>query len=120
MIELNEANFILLAAKDYNNPSCLSSDEFYEDLARFKYLKRLFRRWRNLSLVNDRLLLNHIIVLCNVFGIKRGIEFLFFKIEPEDHSALKTCLYFLHYIKPTEYSNIQFDNVLYDILISNK
>ena len=88
--ELNEENFILFASKHYNNPRCLDIEEFYEDLARIKYLKRLLRRYQQTGIIQERLILNHIIIIYNVFGISAANKMLFYKVEPELWPALKT------------------------------
>ena len=67
--ELNEENFVLFASRNYNNPQCTSIDEFNDDLLRFKYLKRLFKRYIKDGDLQERLILNHLVVLYNVFGI---------------------------------------------------
>lgn len=66
--KLDDSNFILFAAKHYNNPQCYDTDEFYDDLKRFKYLKRLFGKYHESGELRERLILNHIIILYNIFG----------------------------------------------------
>jgi len=78
--ELNEDNFILFASRHYDNPQCLSVDEFYNDVQRFKYLKRLFRRYTQNSDLQERLILNHLVVLYNVFGIRAANRMMFYKM----------------------------------------
>ena len=65
---LTDANFIIYAAKHYDNPQCFDTEEFYDDLKRFKYIKRLFNRYEITGELKERLVLNHIVVLYNVFG----------------------------------------------------
>lgn len=65
---LTEDNFLLYAAKHYTNPYCFDTEEFYSDIKRFKYIKRLINRYKTFGDIKERLLLNHIIVLNNVFG----------------------------------------------------
>lgn len=65
---VNEDNFVLFAAKRYNNPQCYDTEEFYDDLKRFKYIKRLFNRFEETGELKERLILNHILVLYNMFG----------------------------------------------------
>lgn len=98
--KLNDDNFILYAVKYYNNPSCKDVNEFNEDLSRIIYLKRLFKKYHNGGELRERLILNHLITLYNVFGIEGATRILFYKIEPELHSILKTFLVYLNYIKP--------------------
>lgn len=65
---VNEDNFVLFAAKHYNNPQCYDTEEFYDDLKRFKYIKRLFNRFEQTGDLKERLILNHILILYNMFG----------------------------------------------------
>lgn len=88
--ELTSKNFVLYAAKYYDNPQCHSVEEFYEDLKRFKYLKKLFTRYETTGDLKERLILNHIIILNNVFGPHHVVRLLFLKI-PQKH---------LRYVKP--------------------
>lgn len=85
-------NFLLFAAHYYDNPQCTSPEEFYEDLKRFKYLKKLLKQYIKTGEFKERLILNHIIVILNVFGVKPGAQLLFFQLEPELQPILKTCL----------------------------
>lgn len=97
MQQLNNDNFLIFAIKCYDNPSCNGMSDLEEDLKRFKYLKRLFRRYETTGVLNERLILNHIIILYNVFG-NSATEMLFFKIEMQYWSQLKTFLVFLNRI----------------------
>ena len=93
--ELNDANLLNYAMKHYDNPECKSIEEFQEDLTRTKYIKRLFRKYKTSGELKERLILNHIIIFYNVFGIEAATNILFFKIEEEFWSLLKTFLVFL-------------------------
>tara|TARA_X000001036_G_scaffold439011_1_gene488498 strand:- start:1804 stop:2187 length:384 start_codon:yes stop_codon:yes gene_type:complete len=95
MIELNEDTFLVYALKNYNNPECSGIDDFEEDTKRFKYLKRLFNRYESSGVLKDRLIINHLIVLYNVFD-KSATSMLFYKIDKEHWSILKTFLVFLN------------------------
>ena len=95
---LTSRNFELFASQHYNNPECCDIEEFREDLTRFKYLKRLLRRYEQYGDLQERLILNHITVLYNVFGIEAANRMMWFKIEPEHYSMLKTFLIFLNYL----------------------
>lgn len=96
--KLTEDNFLLYSAKYYDNPGCADTTEFIEDLSRFKYIKRLFNRFQENGEIKERLVLNHIIILYNVFGIPAATRMLFFKL-PEDHySLLKPFLVKLRYM----------------------
>ena len=92
--DLSSENIMLYAAKVYDRPNCIMS-EFKEDMKRFNYLKRLFFRYRKIGEVKERLILNHLVVLYNVFGVEAATRLLFYKIAKEDYPALKTYLVFL-------------------------
>lgn len=94
---LCDDNFLMYAMKAYDKPSCIMS-EFEEDLKRIKYVKRLVRRYRLTGELKERLILNHIIVLGNVFGIEAAVRMLFYKFDEEDYDILKTFLVFLNYM----------------------
>lgn len=97
MIEkVDETNFLLFAAKHYDNPSCFDTLEFYEDLNRFKYLKRLFSRYDETNELKERLILNHIIIIYNLFGVEAATKMLFFKLKGYYH-YLKPFLVLLNY-----------------------
>lgn len=95
--KLDEANFFLYAAKHYENPYCYDTLEFYDDLNRFKYLKRLFSRYEETGELKERLILNHIIVLYNIFGVEATTRMLFLKLRGS-YQALKPFLVFLNYM----------------------
>ena len=97
---LDKNNFLLYAMKMYDNPSCTNIDEFHEDLNRIKYVKRLLGKFEAKGLLRERLILNHIIILGNVFGMEASSRILFYKIEEKYHSSLKTFLYYLQYLPP--------------------
>lgn len=88
---LSKDNILLYAMKAYDKPNCIMG-EFNEDMKRFNYLKRLFKRYRKLGEIKQQLVLNHLIVIYNVFGIEVATRLLFYKISKEDYSALKTYL----------------------------
>ena len=113
---LNRRNFELYAAQNYNNPECLDIEEFKEDLARFKYLKRLLRRYELADDLQIRLILNHIIVLYNVFGIEAANRMLRYKIEPEHWTYIKPFLVFLNYLPVDEKVEIPLDPLIVDLL----
>ena len=92
--KLTEENFLLFAMNHYDNTQCTSIDEFEEDLKRFMYLRKLFQRYKENQDLRERLILNHIIVLHNLFGIGTT-EMLFHKIDKESWSALITFLVYL-------------------------
>ena len=94
MTPLNESNFLLYAAANYTN-TVYDIEEFYDDLKRFKYLKRLFSRYTEKGEIKERLILNHIITLYNVFNHDATTRMLFYKIEEDHWALLKTFLLFL-------------------------
>ena len=95
--KLDESNFFVYAAKHYDNPYCYDTIEFYDDLNRFKYLKRLFSRYQETGELKERLILNHIIVLYNLFGVEPTTRMLFLKLRGFDH-YLKPFLVLLNYM----------------------
>src|SRR5574343_530062 len=107
--ELTENNFELYAAKHYDNPRCLDIEEFYDDLARFKYIKRLLRKYKQSGELQERLILNHFIILYNVFGIEAANRMVFFKMEPELWPAVKTVLGYLNYLPESEKDKVPID-----------
>ena len=95
--DLNEDNFLLYAVKAYTSPHCIMS-EFEGDLKRTKYLKRLFRRYKLSKALKERLILNHIILLYNVFGAEPATRILFYRVDESDFDVLKTFLIYLNYM----------------------
>lgn len=92
---ITEDNYILFAMKLYNNPECKDVEEFYEDMNRIKYLKRLFKKYRSSGILRERLIINHLIIFNNVFNVESGSRILFSRIEKELHPFLKTFLVYL-------------------------
>ena len=107
--KLTPDNIIMFAMKHYDNPSCVDRKEFLDDMKRFKYLKRLFRKYDTSDILKVRLILNHIIVLANVFGVDASTTLLFFKIEKKHWSTLKTFLVYLHYMPENDMKDIATD-----------
>ena len=106
MFDLNDGNFLIYAAKSYDRPHILQS-EFEDDLKRLKYVKRLIRKYRQTGDFKERLVLNHVIILANVFGVEATTNMLFFKVDQEDYPVLKTILLYLNYM-PTHFK-VSFD-----------
>lgn len=111
-VKLNNNNIFLYAAKNYINPRLLSLDEFKEDFSKFKYLKKLLTRYYNKGELQERLILNHIINIYNVFERKAATEMCKYKIEPEHWPALKTFLLYLNLINETDFINISTDFII--------
>lgn len=121
---LNEDNFMMYAAKAYTSPHCIMS-EFEGDIKRTKYLKRLFRRYKITKSLKERLILNHIILLNNVFGTESTSRILFYKIDERDYDILKTFLSYLNIMPDVVYgingkniytTDIEIDNNIAEIL----
>jgi len=93
--DLNDDNFLMYAMKEYNDIQCTDIEEFYDDLKKIKYIKRLFNIYKNTGQLKERLILNHLIVFYNVFPIQSGTRILFYKIEKSFWPMLKTFLIFL-------------------------
>lgn len=106
---LSEVNFLLYAAKNYDNPSCFDTLEFYEDLNRFKYIKKLFVRFQETGELKERLIINHLTIIYNVFGAEAATRMLFVKLE--NH---------LEYLKPFLDLMGYLPRVLHGIGITNK
>ena len=92
--ELNEDNFLLFAIQNYENPQAVTKDDFDKDLNHFKYIKRLLKRYKNTGQLKTHLLLNHFIILYNIFG-EATTPMLFFKIENDLWSTIKSFIIFL-------------------------
>ena len=93
--DLNEGTFLMYSMKEYNNIQCVDIEEYYDDLKKIKYIKRLFNIYLNDGQLKERLILNHLIVFYNVFPIQAGTRILFYKIEEHFWPMLKTFLIFL-------------------------
>jgi len=109
---LTNKNFKLFAMNNYNNPECIEVEEFEEDLNRFKYIKRLLSRYEMHDDLQERLILNHLIVLYNVFGIQNANKMIEFKVEELHYPYLKPFLVFLNYLREDEWVNIPMDPLI--------
>jgi hypothetical protein len=96
--ELTNENFLMYAIKHYDNPSCSGLKEFDDDLKRLRYIKRLLGRYKATGNIKERLIINHLVVLYNVFGIDGATNMLFFKIQERFWPQLKPFLVFLNYM----------------------
>jgi len=116
--ELNDDNLLNYAMRHYNNPECKSIEEFQEDLTKTKYIKRLFRKYQTSGDLKERLILNHIIIFYNVFGIEAATNILFHKIEKEFWPLLKTFIVYLDFFPEDDMEKIQIplDPTIIDIL----
>jgi len=114
--ELNSQNFTLFAAKYYRNPRCLDVKEFHSDLSHIKYVKRLLKRYLKTGVVQERLVLNHLIVFYNMFEINAANQMMFFRLEKELWPSLKTFLLFLHYLPENKYPSTEIDLAIASLL----
>ena len=111
-----EKNIKQYAVENYVNKECLSSDEFWEDFNRIKYIKRLLNKYNNTGDLKERLILNHLISFYNVFNINAANRMLFLKMDTVTLSALKTFLIFLNYLPQGWYNEIPLDTTIIDKL----
>ena len=93
--DLNDDNFLMYGMREYSNMQCTDIEEFYDDLKKIKYIKRLFNVYKNNGQLKERLILNHFIIFYNVFTVQAGTRILFYKIEKDFWPMLKTFLVFL-------------------------
>ena len=113
---LTPENINMFAMKHYDNTSCVDEQEFLDDMKRFKYLKRLFRKYDTSKELKSRLIINHIIVLSNVFGVDAATTLLFFKIDRHHWSLLKTILVYLHFMPEEDMTDIKINqNVMAEL-----
>ena len=120
-MKLTESTFLLYAMKHYDNPQCTDMSEFEEDMKRFQYLRKLFSRYKQDNDLKERLILNHLIVIYNVFGVD-ATNMLFLKLH-EFHSYLKPFVEYLNYMPQVlQYDEIIInkDSIISDILIEEK
>lgn len=114
-MQLTESNFLVFAMHHYDNLQCHSIEEFEEDLRKFLYLKKLFSRYKNSGELRERLILNHIIVLYNIFG-EATTDMLFFKLDDEYESELATFLVYLNRLPEDKLGSIQIDTHIASVL----
>ena len=114
--EITKDNWLLFAQHNYDKPILNSEQEFYDDLKRFKYLKRLFRKYKIVGNIKVRLAVNHIIVLQNVFGVEAAVTLLLYKVDNKYWSILKTCLNYLDYLYPHELDKVNTDKNIEEML----
>ena len=117
--ELNEKNYLMFAIKHYDNPQSVTVDDFMEDMKKFKYLKRLLKRYLKTGVLRVNLILNHLIILFNVFG-EGTVPLLMYKLGEEYYAIIKTFLLYLNRIDPQNttgiFANINIDNDVLDLL----
>ena len=114
--EITKDNWLLFAQHHYDNPTLQKEQEFYDDIKRFKYLKRLFRKYKATKNIKIRLVLNHVIVLANVFGVEAACILLLYKVERTYWPYLKSVLVYLDYLYPHELNDIKTDKNIDELL----
>lgn len=113
---LNEKNLLLYAAKHYYNPRFSDIEEFHEDMKRFKYIKRLVNRYLDDKDLSERLILNHLIVIFNVFGIEAALNMLEVRLEERHWPVIKPFLIFLKYITNEQLTGVTMDERVIEVL----
>ena len=114
--ELTEDNLFLFAAKHYYNPVMGDVEEFYEDMNRFKYIKRLVNKYLETGTLSERLIINHLITVYNVFGIDPANRILELKLSDKHWPVIKPFLIFLKYIDNFKYIEIEMDKKVIEVL----
>ena len=113
---LTKDNFIMFAIKHYDNPQAEGKKEFFDDMKRFKYLKRLLKRYETNGSLKERLIINHMIILSNVFGVEPAKVMMLYKIENKSWPVLKSFLSHLSMLSPLDLNNIEEDQKVKEIL----
>jgi len=116
MEKLTEQTLLLYAAKHYYNPRFSDIEEFNEDLKRFKYIKRLVNRYLENGVLSERLILNHLIILFNVFGTEPSLNMLEIKLDDRQWTVVKPFLIFLKYITNDQLTGIKMDERVIEAL----
>ena len=112
--ELTNENYLMFALLHYDNPHCIDIKEYFEDVRKLKYIKRLFNRYKEDGVMKERLILNHIISFYNVFDNEAAARLLFFRVGEEYHSLLKTFLVFLNRMPDKINENLYSDSIQLD------
>ena len=107
---LTKGNYMMYALLHYDNPHCKDIKEFFEDIKRLHYIRRLFKRYSEDKVLKERLIINHLVTFYNVFDSKAATRILFYKVEKEFHPILKTFLVYLNRIELDKYTEISLDN----------
>jgi hypothetical protein len=114
--ELTNGNYMMYALLHYDNPHCKDITEFFEDIKRLHYIRRLFKRYHDDSVLKERLIINHLVTFYNVFENVAATRILFYKVEKEYHPILKTFLVFLNRIPLEKYVKIGLDEIIIEKL----
>ena len=114
--DLTNENYLMYALLHYDNPHCIDIKEYFEDVRKLKYIKRLFNRYKEDGVMKERLILNHLISFYNVFTNEAATRLLFFRVGKEYHSLLKTFLIYLKYVEEKDLNDIKVNKKVLDIL----
>jgi len=114
--ELTPGNYMMFALLHYDNPHCKDIKEFFEDIKRLHYIRRLFKRYNEDNVLKERLIINHLVTFYNVFDNKAATRILFYKVEKEFHPILKTFLVYLNRLSLDQYTEISLDKNIIDKL----
>ena len=114
--KITSDNVNMFAIKYYDNPQCEGEKEFYDDMKKFKYIKRLLRKYDDSGVLRERLVLNHIIVLNNLFGPEACVTLLLFKTQREYWDTLKSFLLYLNIIREDELKEVQENKEVLEVL----
>ena len=114
--ELTNGNYMMYALLHYDNPHCKDITEFFEDIKRLHYIRRLFKRYNEDGILKERLVINHLVTFYNVFENKAATRILFYKVEEQYHPVLKTFLVFLNRIPIEQYVEIGLDESIIEKL----
>ena len=114
--KITNENVMMFAIKHYDNPQCESEKEFHDDMKRFKYIKRLLRKYKETGVLKERLLLNHIIILNNLFGPEACVTLLLYKIQKEYWETLKSFLLYLNILREDELDDVNKNIKVLEIL----
>ena len=112
--ELTNENYLMFALLHYDNPHCVDIKEYFEDVRKLKYIKRLFNRYKEDGVMKERLILNHLISFYNVFDNEAATRLLFFRVGTEYHSLLKTFLVYLNRMPEQVNENLYADSIKLD------
>ena len=114
--KITSDNIMMFAIRHYDNPQCEGEKEFHDDMKRFKYIKRLLRKHKETGVLKERLLLNHIIILNNLFGPEACVTLLLFKIQKEYWETLKSFLLYLNILREDELGEVNKNIKVLEIL----
>ena len=114
--KITTENVMMFAIKHYDNPQCEGEKEFHDDMKRFKYIKRLLRKHKDSDILKERLLLNQIIILNNLFGPEACVTLLLFKIQQEYWGTLKSFLLYLNMIRDDELTEVESNEEVLNVL----